>query len=68
MKQKVYTLVAGITGGVQTGVDAILVYLGATSVISASKATIIVSCIGIGVTAFLTICSKFVTDSDSTSA
>jgi|WetSurMetagenome_2_1015567.scaffolds.fasta_scaffold126963_1 hypothetical protein len=68
MKQTTYTLVSGITTGTQTAVDAIIVYLGATSVITASKATIIVSCIGIAITAFLTICSKFVSSSDSSSS
>jgi|WetSurMetagenome_2_1015567.scaffolds.fasta_scaffold725961_1 hypothetical protein len=67
MTNKVYTLVAGIVGGVQTAVDAVLVYLGAVSVISATQVTIAVACIGVGVTAVLTICSKLITDSSSSS-
>lgn len=58
MSKNVTTLVVGIIGGVQTIVDAVVVYAGATGKIDASTATTAVACIGIGTTAVIAICSK----------
>lgn len=60
MSSKVNTLVIGIIGGVQTIVDAVLVYAGAIGKIDASTVTTTVACIGIGTTAVIAICSKLV--------
>ena len=60
MSSNVNTLVIGIIGGVQTIVDAVIVYAGAMGKIDASTATTAVACIGIGTTAVVAICSKLI--------
>lgn len=60
MTKNIYTLITAIIGGLETIACGIVTYCGATSIMDASTATATVSAIGIGGTAIIAICGKFV--------